>query len=441
MKQIDTKEFFETQYVGFTTYDNIRKIANAVDGLKNASRKVLHYTLTTNVKDFVKVSNLGPRIQDATQYLHGSLEGVVVNVAADYTGANNVNLLIGDGNFGKRFVQEASASRYISAKLNPIMREIFVKDDDDILEHQVFEGDPIEPKFYVPVLPLLAINGSEGMSVGFAQKILPRNPLDIIEYLVGNKKTLVPWFKGFKGTIVSGENENQWAIKGAFERISRTQLMVTELPVGYDLKGYVGILDGLVEKRDIKEYEDLSDDDIFKFQIAVTREFSDLSDDEIMEKLKLVKRVSENYTAVDIDNRVKTFDNIYQIIDYWTNIRLEYNDKRKDRILLELNKQKDITEAKAKFIGAVINNRITINKKSKSDIETQITEYDQTLVPYIPTLMGMPLWSLTVEKIQELQEAFNQIKTQITHTEKLTNKKMMQQDIKDITKTMEKLCK
>ena len=87
------------------------------------------------------------------------------------------------GNFGTRSVQEASAPRYIFANGSKEFFELFKYEDDNILESQKFEGNKIEPKFYVPTLPMILINGSEGVSSGFAQKILPRNPENIKKYL------------------------------------------------------------------------------------------------------------------------------------------------------------------------------------------------------------------------------------------------------------------
>ena len=121
-----------------------------------------------------------------------------------------------EGNFGSRFTQSSAAPRYIFSAGEEIFFKLFNLYDNNILKNQTFEGSKIEPVFYVPSLPLLLINGSEGLSTGFAQKILPRNPENIIkllEYkLTGKKiskeeidKLLVPYYKGFRGTITKGE--------------------------------------------------------------------------------------------------------------------------------------------------------------------------------------------------------------------------------------------
>src|SRR5574344_2245333 len=105
--------FFNNEYVNQSSYDNLRKIASIVDGQKNASRKVLYTVLEKNIKEKIKVSQLGSKVAEFAEYLHGNMDNVIVNLAQDYTGTNNLPLLQKKGNFGTRFAQEASASRYI----------------------------------------------------------------------------------------------------------------------------------------------------------------------------------------------------------------------------------------------------------------------------------------------------------------------------------------
>ena len=102
-------DFFETDFVNYASYDNLRKIASYIDGQKNASRKILYTVLEKNIKDKLKVSQLGAKVSEFAEYLHGSLDGVVVNLAQDFPGTNNIPLLQKKGNFGTRFAPEASA--------------------------------------------------------------------------------------------------------------------------------------------------------------------------------------------------------------------------------------------------------------------------------------------------------------------------------------------
>ena len=116
--EVKLEDFFGEEYIDFSVYDNVRKLSSYIDGQKNASRKIVHTVLQQNIDKFTKVSNLGPKVQDYAQYLHGSLEGTIVNMTANYVGSgNNVPLLEGDGNFGSSFINDAAATRYIFARM------------------------------------------------------------------------------------------------------------------------------------------------------------------------------------------------------------------------------------------------------------------------------------------------------------------------------------
>jgi DNA gyrase/topoisomerase IV subunit A len=83
MKQNTRKitEFFKSDYVDQASYDNLRKIASLVDGQKNAARKIIYTILQKNIKEKIKVSQLGSKVAEFAEYLHGNMDGVIVNLA------------------------------------------------------------------------------------------------------------------------------------------------------------------------------------------------------------------------------------------------------------------------------------------------------------------------------------------------------------------------
>ena len=412
--------FFDNDYSDFSVYDNVRKIASYVDGLKNSQRKVVYTLLETNCDNFVKVSNLGPRVQDFSQYLHGSLEGGIVNMTQDYVGSgNNIPMLIGDGNFGTRFIPSAAATRYIFAKSNPAIKSIFNKEDNVIVGNQIFEGDKIEPKFYVPSIPLILANQQEGMSIGFAQKILPRDPKQLIKWVEqkaqGKRITanLTPYWVGQDFTVKKGDTDSQWIISGQFRRVSRTKLEIDVLPIGYDLKSYQKVLDKLVDDKVIKEYDDLSDNDKFYFSIDCTREFSSKSDEKIMEIFKLTKTITENYTSIDRDNKVVQFNNVNELLNAWWITRLEYNGYRKDHIIEQLELKLTNDNLKSIFINGVINQNIDIRGK-ESEVVSAAVSLD---IPEdkAKEFMRMPIRQICAEEYKKLQDRIKQTQKEITH--------------------------
>ena len=432
--------FFNSDFVDYASYDNLRKIGSCIDGLKNASRKVIFTVLEKNIKEPIKVSQLANKVAEYAEYLHGSLDGVVVNLGQDFAGTNNVPLLQKKGNFGTRFAQEASAPRYIFTYGSKNLFTLFKKEDLKILKEQMFEGERIEPVFYVPTLPLILVNGSEGVSSGFAQKILPRNPKSIIKYLTNkiqgkrnNKDLLKPFFNDFKGTVEQGETSFQWLIKGKIERTNKNQITISEIPVGYDLKTYIKVLKTLEDSKIILDWDDLSDKE-FKFIVKMNpKDLDKLSEDEILDKLKLVKKVTENLTCLNANNQIQEFQSAEEILDYYFKVKMEYLGKRKDYLVQELKTDLDILNAKITFIKAILDKSLVIEKQPKDKIvknlEKIITVKVQDSYDY---LLNMPLYSLTLEKIKALTETLKNSKLKLKETQEKTLENFWLEDLEEI---------
>ena len=439
MAELKLEDFFKEEYIDFSVYDNVRKLSSYIDGQKNASRKILHTVLQQNIDKFVKVSNLGPKVQDYSQYLHGSLEGTIVNMTADYVGSgNNVPLLEGDGNFGSAFINEAAATRYIFARMNPILKQLFVKDDFVNLEHQNFEGAKIEPRYYVPTLPMLAINGSDGVSIGYAQKILPRDPAQIVKWVQQRAEgaritaNLKPHWNGMKCTVVKGESEGQWEIHGSFTRRTKHRITIDALPVGYTLKQYQSVLEKLVEDKVIKDYEDFSDNDEFEFEIQVDRAFGERTDEWIMTKLKLIRKVTENYTCIDENNKIVIFNNIKELLEAWYTKRIEYNNLRKQHLLASMQEEMDYTNARAKFIQGVVEEAIELRNAKEADVIAQGEAYDAILKDRVKGFLGLPMRSLTTEEIAKLRSKAKELKAEIKEYSKKTFETILLEDLNNI---------
>merc|ERR1719453_892185 len=158
----------------------MRSIPCVVDGLKPTQRKVVHCCFRRNLKSDVKVAQLTGYISEHAAYHHGevSLQGTIIGMAQKFVGSNNVNLLVPSGQFGTRLMggKDHASSRYIYTRLAPWTRTFFHPDDDQILSYKVEEGQSIEPKHYVPVLPLVLLNGVEGIGTGWSTSVPNYNP-------------------------------------------------------------------------------------------------------------------------------------------------------------------------------------------------------------------------------------------------------------------------
>jgi len=440
---MNISQFLNEDLSDYASYSTLRMIASAIDGQKNSGRKVLFTVIDKNIKKEIKVSQLASKVAEFSEYLHGeaSLQGVIVNMATNYTGSNNINLLEPKGNFGTRFTPEASAPRYIYSLGSKNLWDLFHEDDKNILIQQNFEGHNIEPQFYVPTLPLLLINGAEGIASGFAQKILPRDPKKIKNFikdylnnsLKANKNnSLHPYYNGFTGNIINTENIKQFEIVGNIERISSTKIEINEIPIGYSLKGYIKVLDKLEEDGFITNYQDLSEDDNFKFIISFKKVVLDsLTDDQLLNKLKLIKRVTENYTVIDENNKVKVFDSVKEILMYYIDIKLKYLQRRIDYKIQKLNEDIRLDISKYLFIKNIVDNKLIVNKRKKSEIEKDLDNFDKIIKRdnTYDYLLRMPIYSLTTEKMDELMKLIKDKKEVLDYYKTTTPSKEWLKDL------------
>lgn len=432
------EDFLNTKLVNYASYDNLRKIASCVDGLKNAARKVLYTVHDKKIKEKIKVLQLANKCAEYSDYLHGDLSGVVVTLGQDFSGTNNLPLIEKSGSFGTRSVNESAAPRYIFANGSKDFFKIFKYEDDDILIKQEFEGFPIEPKFYLPVLPMILINGSEGVSSGFAQKILGRNPENIKKYLkdfLNSKKPkeelLDPFYKGFEGTFEKDtEVKNRWFVKGVIEELPRNEILIKEIPFQYDLQSYLKVLDDLLESKKIIRYSDESDgENKLQFKVTLPRGFTG----DKYNLLKLIKPITENFTCINENNQIVIFDSAKEILEYYVKIKKEFLGKRKDFLKNKYNTELDILKSKLIFITAYIKKKIDLNNKPKDFIISQL-ENIKGLVKMnnYDYLLNMPIYSLTAEKIKNLEESIADLTNKIKTLEETTIEQLWLLDLKEI---------
>ena len=174
----------DRELILFSVADCQRSIPSICDGLKPGQRKILFSCFKRKLKNEIKVAQLSGYVSEHSAYHHGevSLQGTIVNMAQTYVGSNNVNLLLPNGQFGTRAAngKDAASARYIFTCLSPVTRTLFPEADDNVLDYQVEEGQSIEPNHYLPIVPFVLINGSEGIGTGWSTSIPMYNFRDVV---------------------------------------------------------------------------------------------------------------------------------------------------------------------------------------------------------------------------------------------------------------------
>jgi DNA topoisomerase-2 len=438
LNTITIDHLFNNDVRSFSVYANQRSIPHILDGLKPSQRKALYVLIkrSSSIPETgIKVSQLAAAVAEQSHYHHGeaSLEATIVGLAQDYTGSNNLNYFVPLGQFGNRLSPTASAGRYIYTKPSPVLRKMFMPDDDLILEHLDEDGDIIEPKFYLPILPNILINGSEGMGTGFATKILTYNPNDLKDAVLAiltkqNVKRLIPWFKGFTGKV-EALSEKQYQIFGSFKREGATTIHVTELPVGVYLDQYKEHLNKLIESGFIKDYDSYSTDTKFHFKLTCPKSVLQESDDSLMSKLKLVSKVSENLTVWITDNdtnKIKAFKDANELLEYFVSVRLPYYEKRRLALITQLNHDLEILEEKSKFIEYYLENSIAISKMKKTELYKTL---ESNGFKNIEVLLSIKIYNLTLEAIETLNKSIKKTLKEIKSLESTNATKMYIDDL------------
>ena len=205
VSKITYNKFINRELILFSMYDNQRSIPSVCDGLKPSERKILYGCFKKNLREEIKVAQLVGYISEHTAYKHGeqSLAGTIVAMAQNFVGSNNINLLMPNGQFGTRNKggKDCASPRYIFTELNKVTRHLFNQNDSPLMDYIFEEGQKIEPNWYLPIIPMILVNGCEGIGTGWRSQLPCFNPHEIVKSLKSKLKgneflKLEPWYKG-----------------------------------------------------------------------------------------------------------------------------------------------------------------------------------------------------------------------------------------------------
>lgn len=414
-------------------------------------RKIIYTMLKKYPNEKIKTETAANAVAGYTNFLHGAMNlcGVCNTLSQSFVGANNYPLLNGIGGFGTRINPTCSAPRYTRIELSKIVKILINKNDEEIIGCQFFEGDYIEPQFFVPIFPILFLNGSTGLSTGFSQYIYPRNPFEIIEYIkkkisgIENPRmSLLPWFKGHLGKVIYNKELSRNESFGVITKNNMTSYTISELPISVEYQKYVEFLDKLCDNGTIQDYDDLCDpkSDKILFNIKTSRDFTKKHEDErkLYDVFHLVKSLPETLCCIDENNRVREFGSIQEILDSFIDIRLKYYNKRKEYILGSLKNDLIQLSSKYLFIKGVVDKTIIVSNKKKDDIVKQLEKIEkiQKVDESYDYLLRIPLYQLTKEKIDELKEEIKNKKAEYDKVKNETIENMWLEDLKELKKVL-----
>jgi DNA topoisomerase-2 len=434
VKELDITDFVHKDLVNFSLADLKRSIAHVADGLKPSQRKVMYSCFQKNLRDEMKVAQLAAYVAEKSAYHHGevSLAETIVKLANDYTGSNNINLLEPCGQFGTRLMggKDASQTRYIFTKLTKEARKLFDPKDDAILNYLDDDGRSIEPDFYMPTLPMVLVNGTEGIGTGFSCYVPPFNPDDIkenIKRVLGGEEVvpMKPWFRGFKGKVFR-DDSGLWITEGMY-RDTGSRIKITELPPGRWTQDYKEHLDSLIEKKMITSYTNNSTTEDVDFEIF------GYSGKDLLKDLKMRKTFhTSNMHLFHPTRGIHRYTTPEEILKDFVELRLEHYKKRKAHLIDVLEKRAEMCSLKSKFVTMVIEGRLVVFKRKKAELEKEMAAMFPKMDGNWDYLLNTRTVEYTEERVKALMDEAQQAIVDLERMLKTSHITMWKTDIKNI---------
>ncbi|XP_007531101.1 DNA topoisomerase 2-alpha [Erinaceus europaeus] len=475
-------DFINKELILFSNSDNERSIPSMVDGLKPGQRKVLFTCFKRNDKREVKVAQLAGSVAEMSSYHHGemSLMMTIINLAQNFVGSNNLNLLQPIGQFGTRLHggKDSASPRYIFTMLSPLARLLFPPKDDQTLKFLYDDNQRVEPEWYIPIIPMVLINGAEGIGTGWSCKIPNfdvREVVNNIRRLMDGEEPLpmLPSYKNFKGTIEELA-PNQYVISGEVAVLNSTTIEISELPVRTWTQTYKEqVLEPMLNGTEktpplITDYREYHTDTTVKFVVKMSEEkLAEAERAGLHKVFKLQTSLTCNSMVLfDHVGCLKKYETALDILRDFFELRLKYYGLRKEWLLGMLGAESAKLNNQARFILEKIDGKIIIENKPKKELIKVLIQrgYDSDPVkawkeaqqkvpdeeeneesdsekgtdrtdsvadsgPTFNYLLDMPLWYLTKEKKDELCKQRNEKEQELEILKKKSPSDLWKEDL------------
>ena len=405
-----------------------RAIPNMIDGFKPAQRKAFH--VLRSKKDFIKVQSVAGRMISEANYNHGdsSASETISRMAQDFTGSNNIAPFIGKGAFGSKFIKEASAPRYIYVKPNPNFHELY--NDFDLCEPDHDPESP-EPRFFLPVIPTILLNGVNGIAVGFATRILPYHILDVCmnvrKVLNGEpQEIMAPWFSGYSGGIEWDYDKDRPVQMGSYRLVNTTTVKVEEVPTSFDREQYHKLLVGLEDRGLIRTFEDRSKTH-WDIDVRLPRKSKVFDDPH--SHLGLVSPLNENITVIDQNGGLRVFETPHDLIEEFVAYRLKVYAKRIEHRLDEIREEADLVKAKIRFVAVMAS--VDFRRTTRAGIVKRLRKAEFRN-GHIEACMKMAATNLNTDYVRAKKVRLEQLKSEYQYYKRVTPAELYKIDLDSI---------
>lgn len=456
-------DFVDNKLILYHKENLDRMIPDVIDGWKEGQRKVVDTCFKKKLNEnTVKVAQIAGMVSECTVYHHGetSLHDTILKLAQGFVGARNIPIITNKGQFGSRLQggEDSANPRYLKAQLENITSFIFRSEDYAILPKIVDEGKEYEPVHFVPVVPMLLINGTKAIGSGYSSTIPPYNPKDIVSWLrcwIAKKEDdedsefpeLVPWWRNFKGTITVNKEKKHVKTRGILEEDEKDPNLyhVRELPIGFwtaDFKEYIE--EKFIKKKCIVDLREYNTPNSVHFIIKAHPDFKpDIECN--MKQMESTVHLS-NMVALK-DGRPKKYDTVEEILEDFCPVRYDTYVRRKEYLLEKYRTSLVRDENKKRFIEEVISEELIVKERDETELFDEMRE--RGYAEYVEGeerkafayLLDMPLRSMTKQRIENLKKSVETVQNKIEELEEKTPGKLWLEDLEEFETAYEKFLK
>jgi DNA gyrase subunit A len=432
------KEEYRTYQI-YTLMD--RAIPYLQDGLKPSQRRILYTLWRNQSKGLVKVSSLTGLV--LTLHPHGpaSVESSIVNLAQDYTFSNNYPLIDKKGYFGERMETQAAAARYIEAKLGDVAKVLLFDDMNQVQMVPNYDEKVMEPVGLLPKLPIMLLNGAEGIGTGFSSVIPSFHHKDIIASMIsmvetGKPKRIKPWVRNYTEKV-EVEKGGKIRFPMGFKEAGG-KIYISELPRGYDAKKIYKYLNKFIEKDFIKDYIDSSVDNEIHIELLFKRG-TETSLAEVEKVMGTASALTPNYTLIS-ERGVKVLQKVEEIIEIFTKQRLEITKRRYELWILDCKERIKKNSEIIRFI------------KEKHYAQAEKKANRKAFVDYLTTkkftyseyLADMAIYRMTKEEVGKRKLMVDDDKKKLAEYQKVVKspamiRKKLIQELRETGESLEKI--
>ena len=417
------KEEYRTYQI-YTLMD--RAIPYLQDGLKPSQRRILFTLWKNSNKGLVKVSSLTGLV--LTLHPHGpaSVEQSIVNLAQDYTFSNNYPLIDKKGYFGERMETQAAAARYIECKMGKVAEILLFDDMNQVQMVPNYDEKVMEPVGLLPKLPIMLLNGAEGIGTGFSSVIPSFNHDDIIKSMIsfvqtGKIKKVKPYFRYYTEKVEMDE-KGRIITKMAFKQDGE-KIFITEVPKGYDAQKIYRHLNKHMDNDFLKDYIDSTVDNIINIELVFKRGQTPTLE-EVEKVMGVSSSIVPNYTLIT-EKGVKVFHTAEEILEVFTVQRVAVTKRRYELLISDYEGRLTKNNEIIRFIKEK-HYAIAEKKANRKDYIDYLTKQNFTYAEY---LADMAIYRMTKEEVEKRQllikdetKALNEFKKILKSPELLKNK-------------------